>query len=174
MFNYTYTAGSGAAPAAGAVKVAKAPAQPVQRVVGKLSLTKMNFASGAVANVAVPEALLSTAAEGKRGLRAHITLTPPKQTRNVRFHVFVNPPADALVLDVKHPSYAGTFEFFGTMQHKHDVTFTVSLREPVRKLRAAGALAAKQPLTLHVVPETRGVALRALSPTTVKKVEVSG
>ena len=166
-FNYVYTPGTGSNPAP--MTSAGADEKPVvRRVSGTLKATDMAFSSGAVAHLSVPQATLAA-----RHVHAHITIDPPAQTRGVRFHVFVNPPANELALDTDHPSYAGTFEFFGQMNHSHPVTFTVPLSEPVRKLRAAAALNADQPLQVHVVPQTRGVALRALPKTSVRRVEIS-
>jgi tyrosinase len=172
MFNYTYTRGSGSPPAARRA-VAAAGATTTRRVTGTLRVTDLGFARAAVAHVTLPANTLTAAADAPRDLRAHITLQPPAQTSGVRYHVFVNPPENALALHASHPSYAGTFEFFGSMPHAHPVTFTVPLRETIQDLRAARTLRTDQPLQIHVVPQTRGVALRALPAAAVTKVEVT-
>ena len=173
-FNYTYTPGTGST--SGSMTSASSADEPaaVRRISGSLKAANVAFSSAAVAHVAVPKATLErTAQVGGGHLHAHITIQPPAQTKNVRFHVFVNPPENELAIDADHPSYAGTFEFFGRMHHAHPVTFTVPLTHSVRRLRAAAALRSEQPLQIHVVPQTRGVALRALPKASVTRVELT-
>jgi hypothetical protein len=174
-FNYTYTPGTGSNPASMASAAPQKDSQPrSRRITGTLKSANVAFSSAAVASLAVPKDTLDRAAQsGGSHLHAHITLNPPAHTKGVRFHVFVNPPENELALDVDHPSYAGTFEFFGGMHHAHPVTFTVPITRSVRQLRAAAALRTDQPLQIHVVPQTRGVALRALPKASVTKVEIS-
>lgn len=171
-FNYVYTPGTGSNTSMTSASTADEPPTSVRRITGTLRSANVAFSSAAIANISVPKATLDRTAD--RGhLHAHITIEPPAQTKGVRFHVFVNPPDNELALDADHPSYAGTFEFFGRMAHTHQVTFTVPLTQSVRRLRGTALMRADQPLQIHVVPQTRGVALRALPKTSVVRVELT-
>ena len=172
-FNYTYTPGTGSNPQPMTSASAQDAGTPARRVTGTLKTAGSAYTSAAVAQLSVPKETLDRVAPVGGHLHAHITIEPPAQTKNLRFHVFVNPPENELAIDANHPSYAGTFEFFGRMHHTHPVTFTVPLTEPLRRLRAAASLRADQPLQIHVVPQTRGVALRALPKVNVTRVELS-
>lgn len=173
-FNYVYTPGTGDSQGSMASASPQDARTPVRRVSGTVKAAGTGYTSAAVAQLAVPKDALDRIAPARSGeLYAHITIDPPAQTKNVRFHVLVNPPDTELSIDAHHPSYAGTFEFFGSMHHAHPVTFTVPLTQPVRKLRAAGALRSDQPLQIHVIPQTRGVALRAVPKVSVRRVEIS-
>jgi tyrosinase len=173
-FNYTYTQGSGAtSSSAHAASATSAPLTTARRMSGTLKGAQMNLSLAAVAQVSVPSATLQNARSGGLRLRAHITVQPPPDTKGIRFHVFVNPPENEAALEVSHPSYAGTFEFFGTMRHAHPVTFTVPLEHSIEHQRNARTLNTERPLNIHVVPQTRGISLRALPNSSVIKIEVS-
>lgn len=171
-FNYTYTRGSGAPPAGARETAARATAASVRRVTATVKSSDMNVSKAAVAQVSLPGAAAREGA-APSNVRAHITVQPPPNPKGVRYHVFVNPPENELALDSEHPSYAATFEFFGGMHHAHPVTFTVPLDQALQDLTAAKMLDASKPLNVVVVPQTRGVALRALPKTSVTKVEVT-
>ena len=166
-FNYSYTKGSGATTSS-----SEAAPQTVRKVTGTLTATDLAFSKAAVAKVALPAGTASRASGAPSHVRAHITIQPPSDTKNIRFHVFVNPPDNELALDANHPSYAGTFEFFGRMHHAHPMTFTVPLDDALNDQRAAGTLRSDQ-LNIVIVPQSRGVALRAMPKASVTKVEVS-
>lgn len=173
-FNYIYTKGSGA-PAtatAGREGAPRPSAESVRRVTGTLKASDLGFSKAAVAQVALPGGAAAREGTPPR-VRAHITVDPPTDPKGVRFHVFVNPPENALALDANHPSYAGTFEFFGRMHHDKPITFTVPLDDSLSDLTRARTLDASKPLNIHVVPQARGVAMRALPQASVTKVEVT-
>jgi hypothetical protein len=173
-FNYTYTLGSGDTAAAKAAPVATAAAGgAVKKVGGVLRATDLDFGKAAIAHVALPApALEATKGGGGQELYVRVTLQPPADPRGVRFHVLVNPPENALSLDFAHPSYAGTFEFFGRPHHAHPIVFTVALRDSVARLLHAGAMRTADPLRIHVVPQTRGITLRSMAKSSVTKIEV--
>jgi tyrosinase len=171
QFNYTYSRGSGADCPLDLGTTAVASAE-VRTITSSLVGGDMNLGHAAVAEVAIPADTLA-AAGTSRHVHAHVTIEPPADPRGVRFHVFVNPPANANAVDVNDPSYAGTFEFFGSMHHSHPTTFTVPLTHALRRLRTERNLGAAESVRVHVIPQTRGVALRALAPARVSKVEVT-
>jgi tyrosinase len=172
-FDYTYTPGFPLdAPAA--PESMSSGSEEVRRVKGTLQGGELRLGAAAVANVRLPGAAPEGGPEPGRNVHAHITVEPPVNAKGIRYHVFVNPPENARALDTDHPAYAGTFEFFGRMHHDHPVTFTVPVTEPVRALKASGAMPESQSsIRIHVVPQTRGIALEALPRTRVTNVEVS-
>lgn len=171
QFNYTYTVGSGGTAASS--RIAAAPTVTAKKVTGSLKATDLSFAKAAIAHVTLPASTLeSMRADSGPELYARVTIQPPADPRGVRFHVLVNPPENALSLDFDHPSYAGTFEFFGKPHHANPITFTVALRDSVTRLRGAHSLRTSEPLRIHVIPQTRGVTLRSLPKSSVMKIEV--
>jgi hypothetical protein len=172
-FNYTYGAGSGQSVISPSVATAAASVT-AKRVTGILKSADLNFSRAASARVPVAPSMLEAASSDKGPeLFARVTIQPPPDPRGIRFHVLVNPPENATSLNFDHPSYAGTFEFFGKPHHpRGPITFTIPLKESVSSLRKVNALKTREPLKIHVVPQTRGVALRALPKSSVTKVEV--
>lgn len=171
-FNYTYTQGSGATSAAARESSSRGVTN-ARRVSGTIRTGDMTLTRSAVADVSLPALTLRTARTGLQHVRAHITIVPPPDPRNVRFHVFVNPPENEFALDPSHPSYAGTLQFFGRMPHPHPVTFTIGLEDTIEALRNARMLSDTGALQIHIVPQTRGVALRDLPQATVSAIEIS-
>lgn len=162
-FNYIYTPGSGSP----TTTVAAAVKPEIRRITGALQSAEMSLGRAAVANVGV-------ASGETRHIHAHITIEPPANPRGVRFHVFVNPPTNDNALDTNDPSYVGTFEFFGGMKHAHSTTFTVPLTDTVRRLRRERAASMTgDSIQVHVIPQTRGIAVRALQAARVTNVEVT-
>jgi tyrosinase len=173
-FGYTYTRGSGAPAAAreGADAPPPAAMASVRRVTGSLKSSDMALAKAAVAQVTLPAGIASRQGGAPTRVRAHVTIVPPAMPKGVRFHVFVNPPDNELALGADHPSYAGTFEIFGHTHHAVPITFTMSLDDALDAHRGAGTLKSDQ-IYIHIVPQTRGISMRALPKTTVTKVEIT-
>jgi tyrosinase len=160
-FNYDYQPGSGEQVISTSVKPSEFSNKLFE---GTLSSKTLNFQQSTQGGVQVPEALRDAIMEptGPR-LFARITIQPPANTRGVQFHVVVNPPEGAQNVTLQNPSYAGTFEFFGSHQHgdhtDKQVTFVVGLTETVKKLRETNMLKTNEALKVHVVPGRRGVTL---------------
>lgn len=164
-FNYIYTQGSPLDMASSAM-TATMPTEG-RRVTGTIRSAEMNFARPAVSRITVPIA---------QHVRAHITIEEPADPGAIRFHVLVNPPQNAVTIEATHPSYAGTIQFFGRMaNHRHPQTFTVPLENALERLRRANALPGGHEviLEIQVVPQARGIALRAMPAVHVRKIEVS-
>jgi hypothetical protein len=174
LFNYNYTQGSPLPSATAETMAAKAFSESsVRRVTGTVRAAQVNFSQPAVAHVVLPEGTAASAGLGRRRVRAHLTIERPANTRGIRFHVFVNPPQNEATLESSHPSYAGTIQFFGNMHHQHATTFTVPLEKTLADLRAANALPTGDTIDIYVVAQSRAIALRALPPVSVTKVEIS-
>jgi tyrosinase len=159
-FNYDYQPGSGETMMSTSVK--PAIGATVKLSEGTLTNNKLGFSRAARADVALPENALVANATPAR-LFTRVTFTPPSRTRGIRFHVVVNPPEGATHVDFHSPSYAGTFEFFGGHQHADHmakpVSFRIALSDTVKKLRDANMLVANEPLRVHVVAASQGIAL---------------
>lgn len=163
-FHYDYQPGSGEEVVTKSVK----PSEFSNKLY-EASLTgqTLRFQESTQGGAEIPEALRSAIMEpdGPR-LFAKVSIVPPANTRGVRFHVVLNPAEGAQSVELDDPSYAGTFEFFGSHQHgehtNEPISFLVGLTETVKKLREAQTLKAEEPLKVHIVPGRKGVSLAAL------------
>ncbi len=145
-FDYTYTEGSGTP----LVKSAKA--RKVQR-----------FAK----EEAMPITLVQEAAAAASGdgpeLFAEVPIDPGGRQKGKIFHVLINPPKGLDPTDSESPHHVASIVFFGGGHgHSHGVTnFVVPLSPALRKLRAAGRLAAADQIRLFVAVEDRKSATKA-------------
>ncbi|MEM7585333.1 MAG: tyrosinase family protein [Acidobacteriota bacterium] len=115
----------------------------------------------------VPAELVAAASEDQGPvLYAEIAIRPPSKDRDLRYHVLVNPPAEATAVDYESPYYAATLEFFGSPHHlKGPASFLVPLPNVLKKLRAAGELNPERPLDIHVVADHKGIAMKSMEAT---------
>ncbi|MCU1350335.1 MAG: tyrosinase [Acidobacteria bacterium] len=180
-FDYDYEPGSGeqvvptaARPMAIAATASAAPEK--EKYFASIHSAALAATKPGTAEVRVPAALLENARvedENGQALYIRVAIEPPPHTRGARFHVLLNPPDDASWVDYGHPSYVGTIEFFGHPHHNHgSVTFTLAATDAVQDLRASDLLKSGEPLRIQVVPQSRGVALRAQPPSSLKGVSV--
>ncbi len=98
--------------------------------------------------VALPTGLAERmAADEDRRFFATVTITPPDQTSDVVFDIFVSPKGQEIKPDVRSANFAGSVSFFGELHHK-DMTssFTVGITDTVRRLRQQNALTSGQEL----------------------------
>jgi tyrosinase len=163
-FNYGYTAGSGEQVVPKAAPMAAAAAKK-SKYLGTVQSSALALVKPGLASISVPSGVLESAGtdeEPGKSLFLRVAIDPPEHVRGSRFHVLLNPPADVAEVDFNDPSYVGTIEFFGRPHHVHgSVIFTLPATDAVRDLRAAGRLKDGEPLRVHVIPQTRGVMLKA-------------
>ena len=163
-FNYDYQPGSGE------VVVPTMPVAPLPLAnkifSGKMAAAVATFQRGSLDANQIPNDLLQTLATNERlRLIAKIEVQVPSETRAMRLHVLINPTPGIRSVDFADPSYAGTFEFFGSHSmgnQGHDmqtVAFTIGITDAVNRLFKANRLNPDVPLDLHVVAATSGVEL---------------
>lgn len=164
-FNYDYEPGSGEVVVPGAARAVASP------------LANRSFTGqliGLKAAVAVPNtvpAAAATATEAGLRLVATITVQLPRETRNLRVNVILNPPPGSTRVGITDPGYVGTFELFGgrhghgrmnmNAAHGQDgaVTFTMGLTDAMNRLQGTPRLNPNEPLHLQVVADTPDIQL---------------
>ena len=107
-FDYAYQPGSGGAEAS-RFSASRVEAQTFE---AKMNSTPLTFSRSTVGEVTEPKSLIKVAQD--QLLVAQVALHPPADTKGVRFHVLVNPPEGKASVGFDHPSFAGSFEFFGS------------------------------------------------------------
>lgn len=156
-FAYDYQPGSGEGviPASPAVS-----AFSQKSFEGTLKSNALDFSEAVGGQIKVPEPLLNETRKDGPTLFAKVAIQPPADPRGMRFHVLLNAPEDAAMVNFEDPSYVASLEFFGKPHHaKGPVTFTVPLPQTMKALDGAKRLMAGEPLRLQVVPDSKGVAL---------------
>jgi hypothetical protein len=154
VFGYDY--GAGTTPVVMPTFAAIAP----RTVQATLQSTAMSPGQSAVAEAVWTGAMVEGLGDA---VTAEVSIIPEPEARRVRYHVFLNPPAEAGILTPQDPSFAGTLFAFGGTHHGHDVTtFTLPLGSAIRALQATNAWDPTASLRLEVVPEVRGAARRPL------------
>lgn len=157
-FDYDYEPAS-------ASDVAPKPSPFTQKVWGAQMLAKSSaIRNVAKAEVALPDALpKATMQQDGTKLFALVTLKPGVDTRDVQFHVLVNPPQGTTQVNFDDPSFAGTFSVFGRQAAAGHAdkpqSFTVALTDAVAKLVDAKRVDPSSKLQVQVVAERKGAPL---------------
>lgn len=146
-WGYSYTPGTGAAPAAPLIAMSDA----APRVNAKSNAT-FELNAGEATSIAVPESFAAAAAKADTRQIAHVTFTPPMMLQGLSFDIFISPKGQAPEISANSPDLAGTFEFFG-MVHSHDADFTaaIDITDALDRLHESGALAADGEVDVTVV-----------------------
>lgn len=157
-FNYDYQAGEGeiVVPSIALASGERAP-QAFSSSVLEMS-----------ASSAVPGSILAdlpTQAHSAQGVRliAIITVKLPSETRDLRIHVFLNPPQGRRSFSLQDPGFVGTFEPFGDHSHRvphsrgQELTFSLGLTDAALRLSKANRLAADKPFNVQIVADTPGI-----------------
>lgn len=107
------------------------------------------------AAVMLPSALTELASEDDPSRRffTKVTITPPPDTDDILFDVFVGPKGADLDLDPEGNNFAGSFAFFGSGHHHEPkpATFTVGITDAIARMREQNQLAVGQEIEVAVV-----------------------
>jgi tyrosinase len=165
VFNYVYTKGSGEEVLLNAAPLASAVQAPFA-----LTRSVLDFGQPTIGSASVPaESMQTVGVTGGRDLIARISLELPGNHAGLRFHVLVNPPEGVTNVSFNDPSFAGSITPFGSHGDGgghamgRSISFDIPLTEAIKNLREADRWDDTKPIRIQVVPDSRGVTMRAFS-----------
>ncbi|MFK0733759.1 MAG: tyrosinase family protein [Gloeotrichia echinulata GP01] len=176
-FNYVYDVYQGGFNPS-PVSASRRVSREVKTFFAKVTARALNFTALSSGNFNLSNTILRSAIteDDSRTVVAEITIQPPADVHDVNFNVLVNTPKGERNIDFNSPHFAGTFVFFGKPHHPGPVTFSIPLTSALKALAKQGKLDIDKPIEINVVPDTKGITLRALGATlesvTLESIEI--